>query len=365
MDILFQKNTADNCLLHQTGMPCCRQYQIKKEPYNLVSKWGSTTCDTSPLLLEKSLEWISDNIDNIDFIINTGDSADHHVAFQTLHGNINTINLVQEYFEKLFPTIPIINVLGNHDTYPIDQTFPLLNNYIYYQIGHKWKTPTTFYSGGYYNHMLKHLCLLITNTLHFDDNNIYSKLFPNKDYDDQLNWIEKEIKYCGDKGKKIWLLNHEPPGKNKFSKKFFDLIYRNKNNIIHQFYGHRHSDQFILFKKNNEIFSSGFIPPSFMPDNHNPAFRVYEYNGTHIENYIQYTNNLKRTSLKNKINFEISYNFINTFNNVPTTDGLINVYNKMKKNDTVLHQYCSNYYMKNCKKKEGLQLIDKLIISYE
>ena len=69
MDTGFRENTADNCLLHQTGMPCCRQYQIKKEPYKLVSKWGSTTCDTSPLLLEKSLEWISAHVHNIDFIL--------------------------------------------------------------------------------------------------------------------------------------------------------------------------------------------------------------------------------------------------------------------------------------------------------
>ena len=103
MDLLYQEGSADNCLLHRTGMPCCRSNQIATEPYSTVSKWGSYRCDTPVYLLDKSLEWISDNIHDIDFIMFTGDSADHHVVFQSLQGNIDTIHTVSTLFEKWFP----------------------------------------------------------------------------------------------------------------------------------------------------------------------------------------------------------------------------------------------------------------------
>ena len=32
IDMDFASDTADNCLLHKTGMPCCRKNQIDRKP---------------------------------------------------------------------------------------------------------------------------------------------------------------------------------------------------------------------------------------------------------------------------------------------------------------------------------------------
>lgn len=42
-------------------------------------------------------------------------------------------------FQHYFPNIPIIPNQGNHDTYPIDQTLPIIDKRIRQQIGNIWK----------------------------------------------------------------------------------------------------------------------------------------------------------------------------------------------------------------------------------
>ena len=170
LDLQYTENSADNCILHFTGMPCCRKNQIAKKPFNRVSKWGSYACDTPQLLLNSTFEWIRNNIDDIDFIINTGDNADHHVLFQTFRGNMKAIKSVNAIIKYWFPNIPIYNVLGNHDTYPIDQTLPYYENKVYETIGSYWNhqnVPQSFENGGYYKEELDNLCLLTFNSINF------------------------------------------------------------------------------------------------------------------------------------------------------------------------------------------------------
>jgi hypothetical protein len=109
-----------------------------------------------------------------------------------------------------------------------------------------------------------------------------------------------------------------------------------------------------IFEKQNNPFIAGFLPPSFMPDGHDPTFRLYKYNGTHIQDYIQYSANLTQIIKNNVVNFEKTYAFKEKYGFSPVKENLLNLYNLLQTNNTVLNEYCSSYYMvdKKCNFKE-------------
>ena len=127
----------------------------------------------------------------------------------------------------------IINILGNHDTFPIDQTLPVIDKHIYREINKKWGAPSTFEWGGFFKTERVDLCILSMNTLHFDSHNIFFNL--NTDYTGQLKWTEDEIKNCIDNDKSIWVLTHEKPSTNWYSEQFLNIMYRYKRHITSRF----------------------------------------------------------------------------------------------------------------------------------
>ena len=353
LDLYYQENTADNCLFDTLGMPCCRVHQIVKKPFSLSSSWGSYECDTPIKLFNETLAWIDSNLPeskHLDFILNTGDNADHHLLTQTLHDNIQANKNIHDLTKVWFPNKPIINVLGNHDTYPIDQTFPLLETYIYRELDNIWNlsnissNPDDFRRGGFYLYEPKEspLCMLVINSIYYDDNNLIHIL---KEYDvnQQFDWLEVQLSNCKAKGKKVWIMNHEPPTSLFYKSTFMKLMDKFQDTILHQFYGHRHIDQFILFKKKEKVIGSGFLSPSFMPDHHDPCFRVYAYNGTHIHDYTQYCANLRKVIETNQLTYEIKYRFSDVYGQSPTTDSYGKVFNQLKTNDTLFQIFCDLY----------------------
>ena len=82
-----------------------------------------------------------------------------------------------------------------------------------------------------------------------------------------------------------------------------------------------------------------------MPDGHDPAFRLYKYNGTHIEDYVQYTANLTESISKNRIEYTQFYSFKEKYGLSPIKENLLNLYYKLQSNQTILNEYCSSYYM--------------------
>ena len=159
------------------------------------------------------------------------------------------------------------------------------------------------------------------------------------------------------------MLTHEPPSQNWYSKEFLKIVYKYKSHIIHNFLGHRHTDQFVLYVKDNEIFSSGFIPPSFLPSYHDPAFRIYRYNHTHVDDYIQYTANLTNIIETNVVTYKKRYSFRDEYGFIPNTKGFNKLYNELiTGNRIITDKICNNYYMTNntCTGLLPLNIIVKL-----
>lgn len=348
IDMDFASDTADNCLLHKTGMPCCRKNQIDRKPFTITTKWGVQSCDTSPYLFQTSVSWMKNNLPELDFIINTGDSADHHLLFQSRDGNLKAITFVQDVLRSVFPRTPILNVLGNHDAFPIDQT--ITQHFMYPQIASSWNLTDnqsdTFIRGGFYRHDISEkLTVFVINSVFFDQWNIESKYLSQQDFRGQFEWIEAQLQECHDEGRTVWFLNHEPPRSRNsdgkydwYTQKLIEVA--NVHNIEYQFFGHEHYDRFVLYGKR-----VGFITPSFLPADHNPSFRLYEYNGTHISDYIQYYANLTTAISSDDLHFEPLYRFSHVFGGAPTYVTYTNYFESLQTNSTLYDEFCSHYWV--------------------
>jgi len=53
------------------------------KPYHAARQFGEVGCDTPLKLLDGTMNWINSNINDLDFVIYTGDSPDHNIPFQT------------------------------------------------------------------------------------------------------------------------------------------------------------------------------------------------------------------------------------------------------------------------------------------
>ena len=165
-DIHYDHNyyvtAPNNCIIgSKTGMGCCRKDNIPLKPYNQCSIYGDYKCDVPKLLVNDIFNWTKHHIYNknikFDYIIYTGDSPGHHIISQSLKGNLDSINTVNNIINKYYPNIPLYQTLGNHDTYPIDQTESSLYRTILNNVSHLWskwltaKDMNNVIKGGYYS----------------------------------------------------------------------------------------------------------------------------------------------------------------------------------------------------------------------
>lgn len=94
-----------------------------------------------------TIEWIRDNIDDIDFIIYTGDSSSHNSPALTGKISLSEINFVLDTFEKQMPDTPLYHTLGNHDIFMQDQ----------YGAKYPFNFQTKMYMENFWNKWKKHV----------------------------------------------------------------------------------------------------------------------------------------------------------------------------------------------------------------
>lgn len=376
-DPYYTVNSSSNCLSGKIGLGCCRKNNLYLKPHKNASKWGDYNCDTPYLFINKTFEWIKLNLEPLDFIIYTGDSIDHHDFTQSIENNIKSINDINNLFKYHFPNTKVYSTIGNHDTYPIDQT-PYYSNKLFlnnfaiswsYWLGNT--SNTTIINGGYYNNDFNtNLTILSFNSLYYDSKNLFE--FSSKEGNTQMVWLKNKLQSIKDNNGIVWIINHICPYHNEankdYSEKFIDIVSEYKEIIKYQFYGHTHSDLFTLFKKNDSIVGFGSIPSSIMLDQHEASFRIYDYNRNTFDilNYHQYSSNLEKIIEKNTIIYNKTYSFNEEYDlkgvNLKTYKLL---YEKLINDDVLLDKYYNHINPikknricnKDCKKKIKKKLL--------
>lgn len=357
VDMEYKPGSAANCLVgDKLGTHCCRETSIPIKPERSANQWGDYNCDSSPLLVNKTIDWISKMDPPPDFIIYTGDSPGHHDITQSIKKNWDAINYVTEQlykFDRVYPNI------GNHDTWPVDQLMPPpYNHYLTHflaKIWSPWVNDTNLANYGYYSTMISQnppVKLISLNTLYFDKHNILIK-HSNDNIGNQWSWFEKELQLSDKANQTIWLIGHVYPGNGEatavYTKGMINLVQKYSHLIRYQFWGHSHDDFHFVYpnsNKNLEVYASGWVTPSIMPDNHFPAFRVYEYEPTTmtILNYIQYTANLTTSFETDALHFTPEYDAISSYN-LPDMEAKswVDLYYNLYKNFTLFQTYYSHY----------------------
>lgn len=355
-DQYYTPGSSANCYFGSTGLGCCRRLSISKEPYRTASKWGDYNCDLPLLFVNESFRWISSNIKTPDFIIWNGDSVDHHDITQTLNSNIEEINIITKLFSEYFNQIAIVPMIGNHDTYPIDQVYYNFNETeLSYELSVVWKDMIpqeqlyTFSYGGYYTvNLTSNVSLMIINSLLYDNNNIYSYLVD--DPSNQKQWINQTLNRLRNEHKRVWIAGHIPLNSvecnETFSKWFYDICIEYSDIIQYQFWGHTHDDYYYLIMDNENPVGFHYVSPSLTADWRFSSFREYLYDRETMQilDYSHYVANLTDIIINNKIDYTLEYmakqNYmIKSFD----PDGYYDFYQRLNKNDTLFQSYYSHY----------------------
>jgi 3',5'-cyclic AMP phosphodiesterase CpdA len=356
LDLKYSSGSANKCLIGtKLGTLCCRKLDIPLKTSKSCNKYGDLNNDIPPLLFDSILNWTKNNLE-FDFIINTGDSGSHHDIDQVFSkDNMDSINYVSKSIDSYFENIPVYNVVGNHDAFPnVDQTFPgykkfLKKTTIYWK---KWVNDTNMEKYGYYSILLNNtnIRLVVFNSLYYDTNNFFEVNNSKRELEvtnNQFLWLENEFKKIRINEEFILFANHIPlygSESNNFMNKYLaPLLEKYKDLIIANLYGHSHKSRYTLYKKDEGYTGFGLINPSIYTDNKYPQFRLYNYlNGT--LNFKEYYCNITKIESENKFECEYLYNFNEEFsiNNI-NLNNLINLYNNLKTNKSLLYKYIKHY----------------------
>lgn len=355
----YREGSMATCFIGtSTGLRCCHSWDIGIDPYLKAGYWGDYGCDTPYSLVNYTVNWIRNNI-NPDLIMWTGDTVGHNDITQTFNANMKAVQDITDLLHD-FDVIPVV---GNHDTWPIDQ-LPFPKAKVLSHLAESWKhwlansSYTTFMEGGYYSQLIwPGLRAMVLNCLYDDTNN---KFDLGKDVG-QHSWAEKQLAMAQKNGEKVWLIGHIYPGgsesSHNFTDTFIELMSKYHNTVVNQFWGHSHKDEFNLYQDSAGNFvSHSFVVPSVEPDNHLPSFRVYQVDQVDdltITNYQQYTVDLDRLNAGEMVDYEIYYDAVIDYGMTDmSTDSWYNLTVRMESNDTLFQLWYNHTkpggYVKPC-----------------
>jgi len=292
---------------------------------------GEYSCDSPKTLVLSALQAMHKFQPKPDFIIWTGDSAPHWRDPSPPEDKyiMNVTKSVFRHLDSLFPDVPVVAALGNHDASPPDQ-FPVVpdgeNKTDEYYTA-LWQQGAfgdhiqedgreTFQRCGFYSKVLKlaeaNLRMIVLNTnIYYSDN-----FTEGSDPCGQLEWLNTTL---SETSEPVFIVAHVPPGgferghgeegmkinfnspkehAHDINQRFVQILteQRNAKKIQGQLYGHLHTDTFRLFldpATRGEAREVAFMASSVTPVvwghinqkesgvlGTNPSVRLFTYNNT-------------------------------------------------------------------------------------
>ena len=288
-----------------------------------VRDFGDYRCDSPLLLVESALSAMSNITSSPDFIVWTGDSSPHWYPGDNPPNNeyiFNVTKLVFSRLDSMFPGVPVIPALGNHDSDPPDQ-FPTAEaadkkKPDYYE--HLWSdgafgdhilgsaSMETFKQCGYYTKTFTTVDKNIWRFIVLNTNLYYHDNFSQgEDPCGQMAWMNKTLRGARD-DEKVFIVAHVPPGSFEraagivenfntpanfsvsINKRFVDIVSDpvNAGKIAAHLYGHLHTDTFRLFldPERSSALGVAFMASSITPllwangiVGVNPTIRLVDY----------------------------------------------------------------------------------------
>ena len=330
----YAEGSPNKCFLGNIGVTCCHAYDIHQFGARGANKWGDYNCDTSPLFFNTSMQWVHRHHPDIDMIMFPGDSAGHEDIYNTPSVILESVDAVFHQFKTLYPNIPVLSAVGNHETYPIDQTMPIMYPYLLYNFGESMKKTIPYdalqyfrKTGSYTYRMGNNTRFISFNSIYYNNMNIFRD-DRNILLDDGIQWLYDILSASEKVGENVWFLTHMFPGAGGTTTAYngimLDILYRFRNTIVYQFYGHTHNDQLTVYEKDGEIFGGGWTGPSVMPDNRFPSYRIYEYDKDTMKilDYTQYVANMSKVLELDDVVYEPHYRYSDVYGDVLSAIGI-------------------------------------------
>lgn len=223
LDVHYQENG-------ETDWPAmCR------ETPGTASKFGSYKCDSPKILVESAFQAMKNLTQKPEFILWTGDSSAHdsNLSQSEVMSNLRFVN---QKLHQVFPGVPVIPVLGNHDSSPADyfpdsrnKSTPKLAYSDYITDGsfgdllhsHSQEAEQFKICGFYvlrnvsYDANITQTFIGLNTALYYHNKAIDAKNFP-LDPCGQLAWLNKTLTETKEK-ERVFIVGHVPPGFNEWS----------------------------------------------------------------------------------------------------------------------------------------------------
>ncbi|KAJ3657922.1 hypothetical protein Zmor_009698 [Zophobas morio] len=286
---------------------CCRSTSTPPLTADVVpaGKWGSyEKCDSPKVLLDSMLKSIARDHPDIDYILWTGDLPPHDIWNQSKSSNLDIIQETVEQMFEVFPNTPIFPALGNHESIPAGSFAPPWVHdpdhsvsWLYTKVADHWRkwlpasVGNTVLHGGFYSILLRPGFRIISLNTNYCHTLSWWLVVNSTDPAKELQWLIHELQEAENKGEKVHIIGHIPPGASDcmkvWSRNFNAIVQRYENTIQGQFYGHTHADEFEVFyemeaKEPNRAVGVAYLGPSVTTyENHNPAYRIYYVDGDH------------------------------------------------------------------------------------
>ncbi|KYQ91360.1 sphingomyelinase [Tieghemostelium lacteum] len=319
--------------------------------------WGNYQCDLPFNTVEAIFQHLSTLEDQLDFIIWTGDNPPHNVWDPNSKSNqIAATQTLSALVLKSFPSTPVFPSIGNHESFPSDE-FYLPNTQwlldVLYDSWEPWldsdalQTVSTY---GFYTSLVRDgLRLISLNTLDGDMINFYN-LLPTRAVN-QTAWFENVLQQAVANDEYVIIAGHIPCTlksgvSDEWCTMYQQLVEEYGSIISAQIYGHTHLDQISVYT-DTETFSKpigvNYIAPSMTTyQNHEPGFRIYEYDYSlnQVTNYYQYHANISDANLYGQLNFTLSYSAKELYD-MPdlTSNSWFQVANHLRSDDQMFNNY--------------------------
>ncbi|XP_006885532.1 PREDICTED: sphingomyelin phosphodiesterase [Elephantulus edwardii] len=261
--------------------------------------WGEySKCDLPLRTLESLLRGLGP-AGPFDMVYWTGDIPAHDVWQQSRQDQLRALNTITALVRKFLGPVPVYPAVGNHESTPVNGFPPPFiegnrsSQWLYEAMANAWEpwlpaeALRTLRIGGYYALTPYPGLRLISLNMNFCSRENFWLLINSTDPAGQLQWLVGELQAAENRGDKVHIIGHIPPGHclKSWSWNYYRIVDRYENTLAGQFFGHTHVDEFEVFYDEETLsrpLAVAFLAPSATTYiSLNPGYRVYEIDGNY------------------------------------------------------------------------------------
>ncbi|KAM9846833.1 sphingomyelin phosphodiesterase [Aulostomus maculatus] len=293
---------------YETGSPadckqplCCRKdssppsWRRREAGY-----WGTySKCDLPLRTVENLLENAA-RTGPWDWVYWTGDIPAHNVWSQSRKQQLSELTIISRLIHKhLGPNVTVYPSVGNHESTPVNSFPPPFvhgnrsSAWLYNTMAEEWahwlpeQALKTLRYGGFYTAEIQPGLRVVSLNMNFCARENFWLMVNSTDPANQLQWLVQILQASEDKGEKVHIIGHIPPGLclSSWSWNYYHIVNRYESTITGQFFGHTHLDEFEMFYDEtnmNRPVGVAFLAPSVTTYvDLNPGYRIYYVDGNY------------------------------------------------------------------------------------